>query len=249
MNTADDETLKAANMARVGKLATSVGKASATLPAAAAPAARVAEAGVGSSVLQGVLSPATPSNSSRMRRADEIFALILKVVTVLALSFGLFEYDRQKSDARITQSLQLVDQWEHDGFRDAYARINDLVWPLFDQSRKAMPAVFSDETKRTAALANIGETVTGADDNFNTEADRTVDRVFHFFERAALCADQQICDYGVLKTFLGAEATSFWLYFSRYAERRRVSGYPAYGTWTERLAEGRITSAKFLGLF
>src|SRR3569832_1640103 len=59
-----------------------------------------------------------------LHRADEIAAVILKVVTVLALVFGLFEYDRQKADGRVTQSLELVQEWETGGYQDAYARIN-----------------------------------------------------------------------------------------------------------------------------
>lgn len=250
MNIPDDETLKATRLTRMEKIATSVGKASgaAAIRSAAKASPKLAEAAVGTQLLPGVMTPYEPSDSSRLRRADEIFALILKIVTVLALSFGLFEYDRQKSDRRVSESLQLVEQWENDGFRDAYAKVNDMVWPIFDASRKAAPALFDDEKARATALANIGETVTGADDNFTTDADKTVDKVFHFFERAALCADQQICDYGVLKTFLGSEAQSFWLYFSRYADRRRLDGYPTYGKWTERLVNGQITPARFLGL-
>ena len=41
-----------------------------------------------------VEDPYTP-----LHRADEIAAVVLKLVTVLALTFGLFEYDRQKADA------------------------------------------------------------------------------------------------------------------------------------------------------
>jgi hypothetical protein len=36
--------------------------------------------------------------------------------------------------ARVAQSLALVDEWKTDGHRDAYQRINDLVWPLYAES-------------------------------------------------------------------------------------------------------------------
>src|SRR5579862_5496185 len=91
---------------------------------AAAGVARGAARATG--VIEGMLSAqhsGEPQNP--LRRADDIAALILKIVTVLALTFGLFEYDRQKADARVTQSLDLVQQWESGGYRDAYARIND----------------------------------------------------------------------------------------------------------------------------
>ena len=66
-------------------------------------------------------------------------------------------------------------------------------------------------------------------------------------ERAALCAKERICDYDVVNTCLGDAARTFWLYFSRYAERRQSVGYASYGTWTARFAHGEIRRA-LLGL-
>jgi len=56
-----------------------------------------------------------------------------------------------------------------------------------------------------------------------------------------LCANERICDYDVINTFLGEEARTFWLYFSRYAERRQTLGYARYGKWTERMPNGEIS--------
>ena len=53
----------------------------------------------------------------------------------------------------------------------------------------------------------------------------------------------------MLKTFFGSEASSFWLYFGKYAERRQADGYPGYGEWTHRFVDGDISRAKFLGVF
>jgi hypothetical protein len=191
-----------------------------------------------------VEDPYTP-----LHRADEIAAVVLKVVTVLALTFGLFEYDRQKADARVSESLQLVEEWEAGGYRDAYTHINDLLWPLYSENADAIAQLGDDQAARSLVYGNIGEVVTGRDNGFVSQADRDVDKVFHFFERASLCADESICDYPVLKTFFGAESKSFWLYFSTYAERRRAAGYAGYGEWTRRFADGEIRRAKFLGIF
>ncbi len=191
-----------------------------------------------------VEDPYTP-----LHRADEIAAVILKIVTVLALTFGLFEYDRQKADGRVSESLTLVQEWEAGGYRDAYTHVNDLLWPLYSEAADAIAAVGDDATARALLYGNIGEAVTGRDNAFVSDADRDVDKVFSFFERAAICSDESICDYPVLKTFFGSEAESFWLYFSKYAERRRSVGYAGYGEWTHRFVDGDIRRAKFLGLF
>ena len=184
-----------------------------------------------------------------LHRADEIAAVILKVVTVLALCFGLFEYDRQKADSRVSQSLLLVQEWEAGGYRDAYTAVNDMLWPIYSQNADAIAAVGDDPTQKALLYGNIGEVVTGRDDAFVSDADRDVDKVFHFFERAAICADESICDYPVLKTFFASESESFWLYFGKYAERRQTDGYAGYGEWTHKFVDGDIRRAKFLGLF
>jgi len=213
-----------------------------------ATAKQAAHTGVG--IIEGAMSPHVPlEGRSRLNQWDEIAALVLKIVTVLALTFGLFEYDRQKADARVTQSLALVQEWESGGYRDAYTRINDLLWPIYSQNATAIQAVGDDKDARALLYGNIGETVTGKDDAFVSEADRDVDKVFQFFERAAICADQVICDYGVLKTFFGSESSSFWLYFGKYAERRQIAGYAGDGDWTRRFVSGDVRRAKFLGVF
>lgn len=208
----------------------------------------IAETSVG--IMEGLTSPVIVEDPyTPLHRADEIAAVILKVVTVLALCFGLFEYDRQKADGRVTESLSLVQEWETGGYRDAYASINDLLWPMYQQNADAIQAVGDNKDDKALLYGNIGEAVTGRDDNFSSDADKDVDKVFQFFERAAICSDQAICDYPVLQTFFGSEAASFWLYFGKYAERRQADGYAGYGEWTRRFVDGEIRRAKFLGLF
>ncbi|MHB1103214.1 MAG: hypothetical protein ACYC0C_10675 [Devosia sp.] len=102
-----------------------------------------------------------------------------------------------------------------------------------------------DEAQRSLIYGNLGDTITGRDDDFGSTADRDVDQVFYFFERAGLCANERICDYDVVNTFLGEEARTFWLYFSRYAQRRQAVGYARYGNWTERLAKGEVSRSLF----
>ncbi|MEO6395730.1 MAG: hypothetical protein ABIO40_07435, partial [Devosia sp.] len=166
-----------------------------------------------------------------------------------ALLFGVIQYDRQRADGRVSESLKLVEQWGTQGFQDAYARINDQLSPLFAANAQAIAALGDDPKALALIYGNMGERITGRDNSFIATTDRDVDKIFSFFERAALCADQTICDYPVLKTFFGSEAQSFWLYFARYADRRQDAGYAAYGEWTRRFADGEIRKPKFLGIF
>ena len=181
--------------------------------------------------------------AARGKELDDLVSPVLKILLIITVLLGGIEYFQRQQSARVEKSLQLVDQWRTGGHREAYQRINDLVAPLF-----AQVAASVGESERALVLGNIGETVTGRDEDLSSPADKDADLVFEFFERAALCANERICDYDVLNTFLGEEAQSFWLYFSRYAEHRRELGYAQYGLWTARFATGDIRRAVF-GLF
>jgi hypothetical protein len=170
---------------------------------------------------------------------------ILKTLLLIGVIVGGYEYFSRQQSVRVEKSLALVDEWETGGHRQAYQRINDLIWPLYLESAEAIRALGDDAAQRALIYGNLGETVTGRDDDFSSAADRDVDQVFYFFERAGLCANERICDYDVIDTFLGEEARTFWLYFARYAERRQALGYARYGAWTERLAEGEVKRAWF----
>ena len=130
----------------------------------------------------------------KLHRTDEFFAILLKIVTICALLFGVIQYDRSRADARVSESLKLVEQWDTQGFQDAYARINDQLSPLFAANAEAI-ATLGDDPKALALIyGNMGERITGRDNSFISNMDRDVDKVFSYFERAALCADQTICD-------------------------------------------------------
>lgn len=170
----------------------------------------------------------------------DIVDAVLKTLLVATVVLGAFEYFSRQQAARIEKSLEVVDEWQTAGHREAWQRINDQLWPLYAPNADAIAAIGDAPDQRALLYANLGDAVTGRDDAFLSPADRDVDAVFYFFERAALCANERICDYDVIATFLGEEARTFWLYFSRYADRRQAVGYVGYGEWTERFAKGNI---------
>lgn len=189
--------------------------------------------------------PGTPPRDAKVRAwlrvVGDYSDPILKALLVIGVFLGGYEYLHRQQSTRVEESLALVDEWKTGGHRDAYQRINDLVWPLYAESAPMIEAAASDQAQVAMIFGNLGDGVTGRDDDFGSQADRDVDQIFYFFDRAALCANERICDFDVISTFLGEEARTFWLYFSRYAERRQTLGYSSYGKWTERMAKGEIS--------
>lgn len=175
--------------------------------------------------------------------ADGVLSPVLKIFAVIAVLAGAMEYFQRVQDDRIERSLAEVENWDEGGYRAAYGELNAIIWPFYQQQADFIVGLAPD--KQALIYANIGERVTGQDDQFDARSDRLVDDLFYFFDRAALCAQQRICDFDVLNAFLGTEVVDFWRYFSEYAERRRDAGYGNYGLWTERFARAEIARASW----
>jgi hypothetical protein len=175
----------------------------------------------------------------------DVVDALLKTLVVIGIFFGSYEYFSRQQSTRVEKSLELVDEWQSAGHRDAWQRINDAIWPKYSENAAAIESMPDGPKGRGMMLANIGDEVTGRDNNFASAIDHDVDQVFYFFDRAALCANERICDFDVINTFLGEEARTFWLYFSRYAERRQAVGYAGYGAWTARFATAQVRRALF----
>lgn len=172
---------------------------------------------------------------------DRYLAPVIKIFAVIAVAFAGLEYVERVNASRVERSLGEVEQWDSGGYRGAYQQVNALIWPLFSAQAEYISSLTQEQQE--LFYSNIGERITGQDNKFDDPADLLVDDLFYFFDRASLCAEQRICDDGVLKAFIGSDVADFWRYFSSYAERRRDAGYGQYGVWTERLAAGTIASA------
>lgn len=184
-----------------------------------------------------------------LKTLDEIVSPILKALLLVSLIFGVLQYLQVRENERVTQSLQYVSLWDSDDFRRDLNAINAALAPSFQASRPQIDDARDDPELVDGMLANLGDRLTGADLTFNTRLEAKIERIFYFFDRAAICAEVAICQYDVLRSFLGEEATAFWKYFSMYARRKRDAGYTGYGHWTERFALGTITAPRFWIIF
>jgi hypothetical protein len=183
------------------------------------------------------------------RGLDDIFAPLAKVVVFGTIVVGGYQYFQAQHELRVDRSLEYVAEWNSAGYRTAFDKLNRVIWPIYSEAAAEIDALAGSPAQRNSMLANIGEQVTSPATAATREASRNADQVFSFFERATLCANEQLCDFAVLDTFLGNEVRSFWTYFSRYAALKNSTGYSTYGYWTERFATGQVANRKFLGAF
>ena len=59
------------------------------------------------------------------------------------------------------------------------------------------------------------------------------EKVLYFLNRLAFCVDGNLCEQSVADAFFYDYASSFWRYFSGYAERERQRGVAGYATAIE----------------
>jgi hypothetical protein len=187
------------------------------------------------------LAAATPEAASRFSwtRLDTFLSPILKVFILVTVVLGGLEYLDKQREERVSRSLEYVKTWDQSGFRSAYSRVNSALYPMYLAARQAIDSAPSD-ADRARYFANIGDRLTGGDDQFDTPFEQDVEYLFYFFDDAALCSSEGLCDGSVIRAFIGEDMRTFWTYFSKYAERKDDAGYGNYGYWTERFVSGAI---------
>ena len=186
-----------------------------------------------------------PPRRVTVKSVHDIASMILQILLVISVVVGGYQYLLLREAERVNQSLGFVSLWESEGFREDLSFINAAIATSFQLARPQIQAAEGDDQLIAAMLANLGDRVTGADAAFDTELEQKIERIFYFFDRAAICAENAICENRVMRSFLGEQAGDFWRYFSSYARRKRDAGYNGYGDWTERFASSSITEPKF----
>lgn len=195
-----------------------------------------------------VPEPDMMPGQSKFRALDDILSPLSKIVIFITIVLGGYQYFQSQHEGRVERTMALISAWNEEGLRDIYDELNTAIWPLYSPAAQEIEALVRAGADRGELLANIGEKVTDQSTKIAPGADRHVERLFDYFERAALCSNERLCDYDVFNTFFGNELRSFWQYFSSYAKRKNATGYSGYGEWTERLARGDIARRPFFGL-
>jgi hypothetical protein len=190
-----------------------------------------------------------PRLQRHSRGLDDVLAPLAKIVLFVTILLGGYQYFYAQQELRVDRTLEYVAEWNSGRYRDAFDELNQVIWPIYSAAAAEIDALASTPEQRNDMLANIGEQVTNPGTGIAPNAAAQVDQVFSFFERAALCANERLCDFQVLDTFLGNEVRSFWTYFSRYARLKNSTGYTTYGYWTSRFAVGEIAGRRFFGVF
>lgn len=146
------------------------------------------------------------------------------------------EYVNSNSDKRSERSLEIVRSWQKDGVDQQYNKVRDFVAERFQPMRPVIAALPNDAA-RAAAFPNLGQTwLEQARAELDPQGiEDSVDKLILFFSQMEVCITAGLCDTRVLRLYFHAEVSSFWQYFSLYADDRQQEGYDDYGSQVERL--------------
>ncbi|MFZ1775153.1 MAG: hypothetical protein WAT78_14500 [Rhizobiaceae bacterium] len=179
-------------------------------------------------------------DSSPFRAAD--FRVRLHAWLGMAVRLALFagavfsavQYIQARQEARIERTLALVETWERPEYQAAQKalkiRLGDLntrfASLIGGKATEREIAVFQEKLGMAALEADGGDMPLGEfSDHF--------DRVVYFLNRVSSCVNGNLCERSVADDYFRDFASSFWAYFSGYADSQRKAGQPSYAAAIE----------------
>lgn len=180
----------------------------------------------GTTVIQDDFNDGNPFNESDWRvLLNAWVGFALRVVLVLAAGFSAFQYLAQREEARVSETLKLVDLWEQDQYQAAQQALRTRLADLNKLYAKDYPANGSDAEKAfyfrklgEAAMTTEGGTLP------LPEFEQHFGRLIYFLNRVSFCVAENLCSDTVSDAYFADYAVSFWRYFSGYAARQRKAG-------------------------
>lgn len=128
----------------------------------------------------------------------EIAKNTIGVFTVIAGAiWGVVEYESKQAEARVKETLALVDRFHKPPFSDAFTRVN-VVWSA---NEAKLAEVATDEKKLNQFTLGV------IADN---KLDDALLTTFDFYREVKVCIDRKICEADVAKAFFMSDARAIY---------------------------------------
>lgn len=176
---------------------------------------------------------------SRLAEYATTTTAVVNIITIVGVCGGLYQFMDQGAGKRTEQSIQLVNVWETEKYKDKYERIQSKISKILDE----LPAdqktflTSSQDYSRAAAFGNIGKRAVTLDGQNLTD---DIEGLFYYFNKTAICIEYSMCSKSASNAFLFETAKSFWVYFNWYAHDRRDRGYEGFASEAEKFATGQL---------
>ncbi|MGD9914593.1 MAG: hypothetical protein AB7S80_10980 [Rhizobiaceae bacterium] len=184
----------------------------------------------GTTVIQDDFNDGNPFNEEDWRVVLNAWVgFILRLVLVLAAGFSVVQYLQQREEARVSETLKLVDLWEQDQYQAAQQALRLRLAALNEKYADEFPASGSDAEK-AFYFRKIGQEAMTSEGGTMPlpEFDEQFGRVVYFLNRVSFCVAENICSSDVSDAYFADYAVSFWRYFAGYAAQQRRDGVGNY---------------------
>ena len=154
---------------------------------------------------------------------------VTKIGLLIAVVYGVFEYNGAVHDKQRELSFKMIENWEEDGFRRNF----QIIASEIDGIRETLPEAYTKSPHRshleTTYVAK--ELLQRIDTDPRLRA--SVQDLYYFYSKVGICAIGEICDGDLLSAFFTGGAQDFLSYLHPFAIRARNSGQPEFGTYAE----------------
>jgi len=143
----------------------------------------------------------------------------LKLLFAISLIFVYLEYDQTLKQQRITNSFEMVKDWEKQGTANDYADFSKRVENLSHKASVALGEI-DNQNDKSILISNYVRRNMFKD--ISSKDNEAIDRVLYYFNKVGLCIDAQLCEREYLVEFFGDSVKRFWFYYRDNAIYKRT---------------------------
>jgi hypothetical protein len=159
------------------------------------------------------------------KRCLELGKLAGALAVIFGLPYGIWQYQENKQDKRVEQTLALFRQYNSSPFITYRERISNAVM----KSKKEILEAAKDENRLKIV---IYEVLTKE----NIEMDTWL--ILDFFDAVSVCVKNNLCDPDVTHDLFSCRAQDVFLTFYQYIEEQRAAS-ANFGAGLEAIARAR----------
>lgn len=169
------------------------------------------------------------ATQTRLDRCVTWFDLLAKIGLIIAVIYGIREYNSAVADKQREFSFSMIEDWESGDYLDEFSSVAVLI----DDLRAKFPTKYNGFPKQKELETSFvaGELLKEISNDRDLE--KRVRNLYYFYSKTGVCALEKICDAKLISAFLGSGAEDFLSYFHPYAQRVRNSGQTQFGLYAE----------------
>jgi len=155
--------------------------------------------------------------------SKDILDFTFKIVLIIAGLFGAKEYTDRQYEARIQNALEVVDDWEDQGYLNEYSLFALVADEVLSKAEEKYPDNRQSATQ--SASNNLSDLLASTNafnayisaNNFAAEVQPSlhkyklsIERLNYFYGKVGLCVRDEICEPKLMRDYFGSSSCYFF---------------------------------------